>query len=62
MIIRKILKKGSAQKNIKSQSRKGSAQIQYKNTAKDMNPLEVLHIKFGHAPEQVRLHILLITC
>jgi hypothetical protein len=36
-----------------SQFRKGSAQIQYKNTVKNMNPLEILHVKLGHAPKQV---------
>jgi hypothetical protein len=30
-----------------SQSRKSRAQIQYKNTVKNMNPLEILHVKHG---------------
>jgi hypothetical protein len=40
-------------KEVNRDDLKGSAHIQYKNTIKDMDPLEVLHVRLGHASESV---------
>jgi hypothetical protein len=37
-------------KDVNRDDLKGSAHIQYRNTIKDMDPLEVLNVRLGHAP------------